>query len=80
MYKNNKELYKAIDNDTHSYNAAYIAKEYVLNNINNITHINGVEVANVSKLDSSTLEFTYKNDTKYDYASILLSDISFIND
>ena len=80
MYNSNKELYKAINNNTHSYSAANVTKEYVLTNINNITHINSIEVTNVSKLDNSTLEFIYKNDTKYNYASIILNDISFNND
>ena len=79
MYNSNEELYKSIDNDSHSYLTANNIKDYVFSNLNKVTHVNGLEVINVSKIDSSTIEYQFKGYKMTQTASIIMNNIKISN-
>lgn len=80
MYSNNQELWKSINNESHSFNKSNKIKDFTLSNIDKITHINGSDVNNVRNVDGSTIEYSFKGSRKLNYCSIILSDIIFNKD
>lgn len=80
IYNSAKEAFTAIENGTHKSLEISKKEDYVRLNIVKLTHINGIEVTPICAYTSGVnceIEFTYKGETRINFAHIMYSNLTF---
>lgn len=82
IYNNSKEAFAAIENGTYKSLDIHRKENYVRLNIDKLTHINGEGVTPIAAYTSGVnceIEYTYKGETRINYAHIVYSNLTFKN-